>query len=361
MLAVFALLSLLILGCGDKAPTSKDTGKGGDAKSSAKDTHAAVGSTASTAAKTTEAGTTAAAGPLKIGYSDWPGWLVWEIAKQKGLFKEAGVEVDLVWFGDYGKSIDAYSANKLDAILIACGDSLTAKASVIVVLTDYSNGNDMIIGKKGVDSIKALKGKTVGLELNLVEHLLLVAALEKNTLKEEDVTIKKMDTPATPEALKTGDVDAVGAWYPISGKALEAVAGSKPLFTSADAPGLIYDALQVDPDSLKSRRNEWKKVVGVWFKCLKFLDDPKTHKEAIEIMAKRIDAKPEDLEKNLKGTALLNEEGNQKAMRKRRTLESIYGSLQNADDFYVKRKVYEKHLDVTPFVDPSLLEEVLGK
>src|SRR5208283_3224923 len=162
----------------------------------------------------------AAAPALKVAYSDWPGWLVWEIAKQKGFFKDAGVDVDLVWFGDYGASIDAYTAGKLDGIMIACGDSLKEKASVIIVLTDFSEGNDMIIGKPGVADIKALKGKTVGLEENLVEHLLLMAALEKNGLKDTDVTIKKVKTEATTQALKSGGVDAVGAWYPISGQTL---------------------------------------------------------------------------------------------------------------------------------------------
>src|SRR5438552_7866322 len=94
----------------------------------------------------------AAKAALKIAYSDWPGWLVWEIAKQKGFFKDAGVNVDLEWFGDYGASIDAYTAGKLDGICIVCGDSLQAKSSVVIVLTDFSEGNDMIIGKEGINS-----------------------------------------------------------------------------------------------------------------------------------------------------------------------------------------------------------------
>jgi NitT/TauT family transport system substrate-binding protein len=180
-----------------------------------------------------------AAKPLTIAYSDWPGWLVLEIAREKGFFKDAGVDVDLKWFDDYGASIDAYSANKLDGIMIACGDSLKEKASIIIVLTDYSEGNDMIIGKKGIDSIKELKGKTIGLEVNLVEHMLLAKALEVNDLTEADVTIAKVKTEETTAALKSGKVDAVGAWYPISGRTLSEVSGSKPLFTSKDAPGLI--------------------------------------------------------------------------------------------------------------------------
>src|SRR4051812_37725429 len=34
---------------------------------------------------------------LKIAYSDWPGWVAWEVAIQKGWFKEAGVNVEFKW------------------------------------------------------------------------------------------------------------------------------------------------------------------------------------------------------------------------------------------------------------------------
>ena len=67
----------------------------------------------------------ASADPLKIGYSDWPGYTILEVAKQKGWFKEAGVDVDLVWF-DYLASIDAYSAGKIDADCIVATDALGA-------------------------------------------------------------------------------------------------------------------------------------------------------------------------------------------------------------------------------------------
>ena len=32
--------------------------------------------------------------PLKIAYSDWPGWVAWEVGLEKGMFEDAGVEVD---------------------------------------------------------------------------------------------------------------------------------------------------------------------------------------------------------------------------------------------------------------------------
>ena len=50
--------------------------------------------------------------PLKIGYSDWPGWVAWEVAIEKDMFKEAGVKVEFEWF-DYVASMDAFAAGKL--------------------------------------------------------------------------------------------------------------------------------------------------------------------------------------------------------------------------------------------------------
>ena len=80
--------------------------------------------------------------PLKIAYSDWPGWVAWEIAIKKGWFKEAGVEVKFEWM-DYVASMEAYGAGKVDAVCMTNGDALvtgaTAKPSVCIVINDFSN------------------------------------------------------------------------------------------------------------------------------------------------------------------------------------------------------------------------------
>jgi len=124
----------------------------------------------------------AQAAPLKIGYSDWPGFVAWQIAIDKGWLKEAGVDASFQWF-DYSASLDAFAAGKLDAVGATNGDMLVTGAGgtkgVMVLLTDYSSGNDMVIGTPAIKSIKDLAGKSVGVERGLVDHLLLVNALKK--------------------------------------------------------------------------------------------------------------------------------------------------------------------------------------
>ena len=139
--------------------------------------------------------------------------------------------------------------------MIVAGDAMVAGASgaksKFVCLVDYSEGSDMIIGAPGVDSIKDLKGKKVGVELALVEHMLLLQALKVNGMSQSDVTLVSTSTDKTPQTLASGKVAAIGAWYPISGQALKQVPGSKKLFTSADAKGLIFDVIAVNPDQLR--------------------------------------------------------------------------------------------------------------
>src|ERR1700744_6345314 len=60
---------------------------------------------------------------IKIGYSDWPGYTVLEVAKQKGWFKDAGLDVDMVWF-DYNASIEALSSGKIEADMIVASDAM---------------------------------------------------------------------------------------------------------------------------------------------------------------------------------------------------------------------------------------------
>ena len=300
-----------------------------------------------------------AAEPLKIGYSDWPGWAAWEIAIEKQWFKEEGVAVKFEWF-DYVASMDAFAAGKLDGVGMTNGDALvtgsTGAKSVMILMNDYSNGNDMIIGGPGIGSIKELKGKKVGVEVGFVSHLLLLNALEKNGMTETDVELVNVPTNETPQVLASGDVDAIVAWQPSSGQALSLVPGSKAIYTSADEPGLIYDLLAVSPASLDSRRDDWKKVIKVWYRAVAYLKDPKTTDDAVKIMASRVGLGAVEYKPFLKGTNILTREEANKFMVKGDGFKSIYGSTKIADEFNVANKVYEKPEVIDDYIDASLMK-----
>ncbi len=290
----------------------------------------------------------AAAAPLSVGYSDWPGWVAWQVAIDKGWIKDAGLDVSFQWF-DYSASMDAFTAGKIDADLMTNGDTLVTGAGggrgVMIMLTDYSSGNDMIVGEPGIKGLKDLKGKKVGIEVGLVEHLLLLHALQTAGMTEKDVSLVNAKTNETPQVLASKQVAAIGAWQPISGQAMKAVPGARPLYTSAKAPGLIYDVLAVSPASLKAHRADWMKLIRVWDKVVHYIDDPKTQDDALKIMAAL-----------LKGTHLIDVAEAKKTFKKGDGLGSLYGSSRNADQFNVANDVYKQAQDIDSYIDPSLTD-----
>lgn len=305
-------------------------------------------------------GSKASADPLTIVYSDWPGWVPWEIAIQKGWFEEEGVEVEFKWF-DYVAGMDAYVAGQVDACSMTNGDALvigaTGRPSVTILINDYSNGNDMFIAKPGIESVKDLKGKKVGAELGFVAHLLAITALTENGLSADDVEWVNTPTNETPAILAGGDVSAVAAWQPSSGEALKAVPGSKAIFTSADAPGIIYDVLCVSPESLAENREEWMKVIKVWYRVVEYIKDEDNWDDALQILAARVQVTPEEYEPFFEGTYILSLDEAMKVWQEGDGLDSIYGSTDYSNKFNVKYEAYGELLDYKTYLDPSLMKE----
>ncbi|MEM6915190.1 MAG: ABC transporter substrate-binding protein [Verrucomicrobiota bacterium] len=302
--------------------------------------------------------------PLKISYNDWPGWVPWEIAIQKGWFEEEGVEVDFQWI-DYVSSFDAFAAGALDGCHMTNGDALvtgaTGKPSVGILINDFSNGNDMFIAGPGIESVEDMKGKKVAVEQGFVSHLLVIQALEAAGMAEGDVEIVNTPNGETPQVLEAGAVDAISAWQPSSGVALRTVEGSKTIFTSADAPGIIYDMLFVDPESLEARRDDWKKVVKVWYKVVDFLKDEDNLDEALEIMAGRGNLAPEQYEPLLGGTYILSIDEALEKWEKAEGLGSVYGSSDIVNQFNVDNEVYEELEEIDKYFDDSLVKEVAAE
>lgn len=262
--------------------------------------------------------------------------------------------------------MEAFTAGKCDAVTVTNGDALVTGAggakNIAILITDYSNGNDMIVGQPGIKSIKDLKGKKVGIEIGLVEHLLLLNGLKKAGMAESDVTLVPTPTNQTPQVLASGQVDAIGAWQPNCGAALKAVPGSKPVYTSADAPGLIYDAIVVTPQSLAQHRAEWVKVVKVWDKIVAYLADPKTRDDGIKIMAARAGVDPKEYAAFMPGTRLLTlDEGAKVLSTKTDGLDSVIGSSKIANEFNVKNGVYKESQDVGSYLDASLTVDAMKK
>jgi NitT/TauT family transport system substrate-binding protein len=285
----------------------------------------------------------AAAAPVQVGFSAWPGWFPWQVAQEKGLFEKNGVPTKMIWFNGYLDSINAVAAGKLDGNTQTLNDTLSSVAAgadlVIVLVNDNSTGNDQIIVRNGIKSIKDLKGKKVAAELGTVDHYLLLLCLAKAGMTQKDIQFQPLETGTAAAAFAAGKLDAVGVFAPFATTALKRKS-SKALFSSKDFPGAIPDHLVVPRKMVKERPEDVQKLVNTWFDTLDFIKA--NPDESMKIMAKRAGIRPEQYKNLEEGTTIFTIQQNLEAFTPGKTSKNLNFQAGKISDFLVKSGLAKK-------------------
>jgi NitT/TauT family transport system substrate-binding protein len=66
---------------------------------------------------------------ISMGFSAWPGWIPWQVAKEEKLFEANKVKADLRWFDGYLDSINALTAGQLNANTQTLNDTISSVAA----------------------------------------------------------------------------------------------------------------------------------------------------------------------------------------------------------------------------------------
>lgn len=258
--------------------------------------------------------------PIKLGFSAWPGWFPWQVAKEKGLFAKNGLNVDLRYYDNYTDSLTALTNGDIDANSQTLNDTISSVADgsreTIVLVNDNSTGNDQIIARPGISSVAGLRGRTVAAEDGTVDHYLLMLALKRAGLAPKDVTFEPMPTDVAAQSLVDGKVDAVGVFAPFTTTALK-LKGSHALTTSREFPGAIPDHLVVTGAFLNKHPDDVQALVRTWFDTLGWIAANRT--EAIRIMARRAGVSEADYTTYDAGTTIFTLNANIDAFESGRT------------------------------------------
>ncbi|TDF91850.1 ABC transporter substrate-binding protein [Paenibacillus piri] len=299
------------------------------------------------------------AAPVKLALSPWPGWFVWYLVKEKGFFEKNGVNVELVWFPVYSDSLAALATGKVDANSQTLSDTLAPASKSIplkaVLVNDNSNGGDGIVVKPGIQSLQDLKGKKVATELGTVDHLLMLTALNKSGMKEQDVNYVNMTVNDAGPAFIAGNLDAAVLWEPFLSKSIEEGKG-KLLFSSKDTPGLIPDLLVFKEQFTKDRPDDVKKIMNAWFDALDYWK--KNPDESLSIMAKAAETPLDEYKKGVDSVKIFSVEDNQKAFKKGEDFTSLYYTGQKTGEFLKGLNMLSSVPKLDSVIDGSFIEEV---
>jgi NitT/TauT family transport system substrate-binding protein len=249
---------------------------------------------------------------FKVAWSIYAGWMPWDYAGQSGILKKwadtYGIEIELVRM-DYVPSIEAYVAKQVDACVMTnmeCLDMPAASGieSTIVIMGDYSNGNDAILVRDNL-KIKDLKGQKIYLVELSVSHYLLARCLEMYGLKESDVElINTSDSDIGPVFLSNKSQKVVITWNPIVMQ-IEQNPGISKIFTSSDIPGEILDLMVVNTSTLKKNPELGKALTGAWYEIMGIMSKRGVESDrALSEMAKSAGCSLTEYKAQLKTTAM---------------------------------------------------------
>ena len=232
---------------------------------------------------------------FRVGVSIYAGWMPWYYLMETGLMDEVaeahGVTVEIVPFGDYINSINAYVSGDVDACVMTnmeCLDMPAASGipSVALITGDYSNGNDALLVRGGL-SLQDLKGKDIYLVELSVSHYLLARALEMQTdFNEYDLSIiNTSDQTIGASFISNDDWPAVVTWNPIVMQVAQ-TPGVTKLFDSSQIPGEILDLCVVNKKALDENKAFGEALVDAWFKVMGIMvKRGSTRNEALSTMA----------------------------------------------------------------------------
>ena len=289
---------------------------------------------------------------LKIGYLPVTGHAKFFIAKEEGLFKAEGLDVELVEFANSADGLAALRAGKLDLGAFGTTAPLVhiAKGADIRIIGGVM-GEDAAIfttaeNAKTIKTITDLKGKKIATVRLATGDAVLRGALDDAGLNwKTDVQIFELkNPPAVLEAVKSGQVDAGVTWGPhdvtAEAQGLKVIIRSRSL-----QPGHPCCRLTVNASDLQQRPEVWEHFIRAFLRAEKFAND--NHEKTLD-----------DISKYLKLDRALIKKANYEGYLDQTSDPNVTGIVRFWKTM-LKSDFIESDKDITKFIDTKVYENAL--
>lgn len=200
------------------------------------------------------------------------------IARDKGFFREEGLEVNLVYFNSGKEALNALLANH--AQLANSGETpliyLWFTDKSVEVITTMAEGYWLkVLGRKdrGIEKPADLKGKKVASPKGTTGEFGLVEILRTNGLSMKDIEFINLQTLSLPNAIVKGEIDAYGAWEMHVYNGQKELGDNATVFTVDKDIYREYQNVYANKDWLRQNQLTVKKFLRALIKAEKYIID----------------------------------------------------------------------------------------
>ena len=239
---------------------------------------------------------------LPIGTNVWSGYEPLYLARSLGYFDDSALR--LVEYSSASQVIKAFRNDAIQIAALTLDEALLLKEQGrdlrVIMIFDISHGADVLLAQAGIESIRDLRGKAIGVENTALGAYFLTRALQQSQMSITDVKVVPVAVDKHERAFSEKKVDAIITFDPVRTRLL--ASGAKQLFDSSQIPGEIVDVLVIHPKTLEEQIDNVKVILEGWFKALKYLrDDPG---DASQRMADRLRLTPVEVLNTFSGMRL---------------------------------------------------------
>ena len=153
-----------------------------------------------------------------IGMSGWTGFAPLTLAEKSGIFKNNGVDVEIKFIPQATRHL-ALASNAIQCAATTVETHVTWNANGVQItqflLLDKSNGGDGIAVRKDINSMRDLKGKSIGVDAPGTSPFFVLAyLLKKNGMTMNDIKRVSLSPQAAANAFLAGQNDAAQTYEP---------------------------------------------------------------------------------------------------------------------------------------------------
>ncbi|MFB2938097.1 ABC transporter substrate-binding protein [Aerosakkonemataceae cyanobacterium BLCC-F154] len=292
--------------------------------------------------------------PLRVGANVWPGYEPLFLAKNLGYYQ--GSAIELRNYPSATEISQAFRNGDIEVAALTMDETLllaqTNPDIRVILITDFSNGADVLMSKPEIKTLQNLKGKKIGVESNAVGGYLLSRVLDKAGLLLTDIQVVSLGVSEHEQAYKQNLIDAVVTFEPVRSKLLEA--GAKILFDSSQIPQEIIDVLVVREPILIQRQADLKVLLEGWFRALNY--NQQNPLDAAQQMAIRQQVTPEQFIASLKLLTIPDRQKNLELLSK--TDRSLLENTQRLLTVMLDKKLLERSIPLEPLLNEKIIKTI---
>lgn len=288
------------------------------------------------------------------------------IAKEKGYFKELGLDVEILSFTSGPIVHQALAAGELDMAYIGAPPVYhwfsRGLDSRILAKVNYGQAAILVGKNSGIDSIEQLKGKKMagvrkgsGMDVLLRGYVLSQAGKMQ---PDKDIQVIPMKPGNMGPSIESKVVDGAFTWEPFTSE-YELRGSTKVIFDMNKAiPKYPWYIIMAMPEALKTKHDEIQKVLQAHKKAVEFLNSSPDAGNDIIAKTFRLKAiKDPESGKEIPATAIVAQ------ARKRLGWEwnlndKDVGFIQNLMDYSYNLGYIRKKLKAEEIIDSSFTQEL---